>query len=79
MVRTTFPRGPKGYILESRENEEVHRCLESARKAAATDVCDYILYEDEPRSYAYCRACYFGSYSWQSDDKIIARIEVTVR
>jgi hypothetical protein len=58
------------------DNPEVKRIVSNARKTAKEDGYGQVIYEDEPGSVAYCRACLFGSWDYQTEDKIIAKIEI---
>ena len=66
----------KGNLSHLMADPEVKRVINNARKTAREDGYGQVVYEDEPGSVAYCRACLFGSWEYQTEDKIIARIIV---
>ncbi len=55
---------------------EVKLVVNNARKTAKEDGYDQVVYEDEPGSVAYCRACLFGLWDYQTEGKIIVKIIV---
>lgn len=61
----------KSYRLK--DNPEVKRVIRTAKKDAQTDGYDYVVYEDEPGSVAYCRTC-FGAWDIEDEDRIIVKI-----
>lgn len=73
MVGTKEIKGKKYYL---KANAEVKRILHNAKVTAKQDGYDQVVYEDEPGSVAYCRSCLFGSWSYQTEENIIARIQV---
>ena len=70
-MRTKVIPGQKYYL---KENAEVKRVLHNAKLTAHEDGYDQVVYEDEPGSVAYCRSCLFGSWDYQTEDKIIAKV-----
>lgn len=64
----------QNYIL--RNDAEVSRVLKNAKWTAMNDGYDQVVYEDEPGSVAYCRSCLFGSWDYQTEDKVIVRVQV---
>jgi hypothetical protein len=72
-MRTKSCPGRSYYL---KDNPEVKRVINNARKTAKEDGYGQVVYEDEPGSVAYCRACLFGSWDYQTEDKIIVKIIV---
>ncbi len=72
-MKTRLVKYGKHYLLA---NPEVKLIVNNARKTAKEDGYGQVVYEDEPGSVAYCRACLFGSWDYQTEDKIIAKIIV---
>lgn len=66
-------KGKKYYL---KANAEVKRILHNAKVTAKQDGYDQVVYEDEPGSVAYCRSCLFGSWDYQTENNVIARIQV---
>lgn len=64
----------QNYIL--RNDAEVNRVIHNAKLTAKEDGYDQVVYEDEPGSVAYCRSCLFGSWDYQTEDKVIVRVQV---
>lgn len=65
--------GAKAHL---KNNPEVKRVLENAKWTATHDGYDQVVYEDEPGSVAYVRSCLYGTWGYQTEDKIIAKIEI---
>ena len=65
-----------GCKYELWKNAEVKRIIRNAKKTALEDGYDQVVYEDEPGSVAYCRACLFGSWDYQKPENIITKIIV---
>jgi len=65
--------GAKSHL---KSNPEVNRVLKNAMWTAMNDGYDQVVYEDEPGSVAYVRSCLYGTWDYQTEDKIIARIEI---
>ena len=72
-MKTKLVKCRNWYLLD---NPEVKRIVSNARKTAKEDGYGQVIYEDEPGSVAYCRACLFGSWDYQTEDTIIAKIEI---
>ena len=72
-MKTKLVKCRNWYLLD---NPEVKRIVSNARKTAKEDGYGQVIYEDEPGSVAYCRACLFGSWDYQTEDNIIAKIEI---
>ena len=66
----------KGNLSHLMTNPEVKRVINNARKTAREDGYGQIVYQDEPGSVAYVRSCLYGSWDYQTENKIIARIIV---
>ena len=66
-----------GAKVQLKKNPEVKRVLNNAIRTALNDGYDQVLYEDEPGSVAYVRSCLYGTWDYQTEDKIIAKIEIT--
>ena len=62
----------RSYYLKN--NPEVKRVINNARKTAREDGYGYIVYEDEPGSVAYVRSCLYGKWDYQTEDKVIVQI-----
>jgi len=62
--------GQKYYL---KENAEVKRAIRTAKQDAENDGYDYVVYEDEPGSVAYCRSC-FGAWDIEDEGRIIVKI-----
>ena len=69
-MRTKVIPGQKYYL---KENAEVKRVIRTAKKDAQTDGYDYVVYEDEPGSVAYCRTR-FGAWDTEDENRIIVKI-----
>ena len=72
-MKTKVIPGQK-YVLKA--NAEVKRILHNAKLTATQDGYDQIVYQDKPGSVAYCRSCLFGSWDYQREENIIAKIKV---
>lgn len=70
-MRTKAFYGAKGHL---KTNPEVKRAINNARKTAREDGYGYIVYEDEPGSVAYVRSVLYGTWDYQTEDKIIVQI-----
>ena len=66
----------KGNLSHLMANTQVRLLINSARKTAREDGYDQIIYQDEPGSFAYVRSCLYGTWDYQTEDKIIAKIIV---
>lgn len=66
-----------GAKVQLKNNPEVKRVLDNAILTALNDGYSQVLYEDEPNSVAYVRSCLYGTWDYQTEDKIIAKIEIT--
>ena len=65
--------GVKAYL---KSNPEVNRVLENAKWTAMNDGYGQVVYEDEPGSVAYVRSCLYGTWGYQTEDKIIVKVEI---
>lgn len=72
-MRTKEIKGNKYYL---KNDAEVKRIIHNAKQTAKEDGYNQIVYEDEPRSVAYCRECLFGSWDYQKKENIITTIVV---
>lgn len=66
---------PKARIVEGpRYDKSYRQYIAMAKKDALRERYDYVVYNDEPGSVAYCPSCSFGLFDGQVFDNVIAII-----